>query len=49
MHHTKRLLWSASLLLTALLTSCAQLGYQKAPKTGDVEHVVFGVGPHFAT
>ncbi|CAN5809362.1 hypothetical protein BH11VER1_BH11VER1_03630 [soil metagenome] len=40
MHHTKRLLLSASLLLTALLTSCAQFGYQKAPKTGEVEHVV---------
>lgn len=40
MNNTKRLLLSASLLLTALLTSCAQLGYQKAPKAGEVEHVV---------
>lgn len=40
MHNTKRLLLSASLLFAALLTSCAQLGYQKAPKAGEVEHVV---------
>lgn len=40
MNNTKRLLLSASLLGSALLTSCAQLGYQKAPEAGEVEHVV---------
>jgi hypothetical protein len=40
MNNTKRLLLSASLLLTALLTSCTQLGYQRAPEAGQVEHVV---------
>ncbi len=40
MNKTKRLVMSASLLGSVLLTSCAQFGYQTAPKTGEVEHIV---------
>lgn len=40
MNNTKRLLLSASLLTSALLTSCAQFGYQRTPKAGEIEHVV---------
>ena len=39
MRNAKRLLMSLS-LSAALLTSCAQFGYQKAAAPGEVEHVV---------
>ena len=40
MNKSNRLLWIAAVLTLGFQTGCAQLGYQRAPKKGEVEHVV---------
>lgn len=40
MNKSNRLLQLGALLAVMCLTSCAQLGHQRPPRTGEVEHVV---------